>query len=128
MDIGRWLFLCYIGGAMSRELHNRLLKKVVNAPVNLYFDVTPVGKLLKYFTEDIGRTDRAFFWHINWCFDSIADCLIKISIACYFSKWMALVVTVNMILLYRVQTYTFNGKDEAQRLSSKFNGKKHKYL
>jgi len=82
----------------------------------------------KHFTEDIGRTDRAFFWHINWVFDSVADCILKISLACYFSPWMGLVVAINLFLLYRVQTYTFNGKDEASRLASKHQTKKYTFL
>ena len=98
---------------MSRNLHNKLLNRIMKAPVNLYFDVTPLGKLIKHFTEDIGRCDRAFFWHINWVFDSVADCLIKIFIAVYFSSWMGLVVATNMFLLYRVTNYAYAGKDEA---------------
>jgi hypothetical protein len=46
MDIGRWIVMVYIGGRMAKKLHRELLQKVMNAPVNLYFDVTPVGKLL----------------------------------------------------------------------------------
>jgi len=102
MDIGRWISLVYIGAGMSRQLHNRLLNRVLKAPVNLYFDITPIGKLLKHFTEDIGRCDRAFFWHINWVFDCVGDCAFKIGLACLFSPWMGLVVAVNMYLLYQV--------------------------
>jgi len=72
----------------------------MNAPVSLYFDVTPVGKLLSNFTSDIGRTDRAFFWHINWVFDSVADCILKIGFAVYFSPYMLIAVAINMYLLY----------------------------
>lgn len=92
--------MCYIGSNMSRTLHNRLLTKVLNAPINLYFDVTPLGKLLKNFTEDIGRTDRAFFHHIQWVFDRTADLILKIAIACYFSKYMLIVLSVNLYLTY----------------------------
>jgi len=38
---------------MARELHKILLARVVSAPVNLFFDVTPVGKLLDNFTRDM---------------------------------------------------------------------------
>ena len=72
----------------------------MNAPVSLYFDVTPVGKLLSNFTSDIGRTDRAFFWHINWVLDSVADCILKIGFAVYFSPYMLIAVAINMYMLY----------------------------
>ena len=102
LDVVRWLFMVWLGANMSRDLHNRLLNRVMKAPVNLYFDVTPLGKLTKHFTYDIGRCDRAFFWHINWVFESVTDCLIKICIAVYFSAWMGVVVVINMFMLYRV--------------------------
>jgi len=87
---------------MAKKLHATLLRKVMNAPVNLYFDITPTGKLLKNFTEDIGRTDRAFFWHINWVFDSVADCAFKIGLAIYFSPWMIIAVSLNLFLLWNL--------------------------
>jgi len=65
MAIGRWIIMCWIGGRMARELHKNLLARVVNAPVNLFFDVTPLAKLLKNFTSDIGCADRALFHYIN---------------------------------------------------------------
>lgn len=104
---------------MAKKLHRELLKKVMNAPVNLYFDVTPVGKLLSNFTSDIGRTDRAFFWHVNWVLDSVSDCIIKIGLAMYFSPYMLIPVTINLWLLYGLQDYTFNGKTECGRVMKK---------
>ena len=88
----------------------------MNAPVNLYFDVTPSSKLLKNFTEDIGRTDRAFFWHINWVFECIADLIFKIGIAIFFSPYMIIPVAVNMYMLYLLAEYTKNGKSETDRM------------
>ena len=91
-----------VGAKMSKTIHNSLLKKVLNAPVNLYFDITPVGKLLKYFTSDIGRIDRAFFWHIQWVGDTLADVLIKIGFACYFCPNISIFVVINFYILYRI--------------------------
>jgi len=43
---------------MAKKLHSELLERVIKAPVNLYFDITPLGKLIDNFTSDIGRADR----------------------------------------------------------------------
>jgi ABC-type multidrug transport system fused ATPase/permease subunit len=37
----------------TRRLHKEMIKKVMNAPINLYFDVTPVGRILNRFTKDL---------------------------------------------------------------------------
>lgn len=104
---------------MAKKLHSELLQKVMNAPVNLYFDVTPVGKLLGNFTSDIGRTDRAFFWHVNWVLDSVIDCIIKISIAVYFSPLMLIAVAINCFFLWQLHIFTKTGKEECARVAKK---------
>jgi ABC-type multidrug transport system fused ATPase/permease subunit len=65
-----------------------LLSKVTKAPVNLFFDVTPMGKLMSNFTSDINKTNSRFFDPVNWVFKSVFDVLIKIGFALYFSPFM----------------------------------------
>jgi ABC-type multidrug transport system fused ATPase/permease subunit len=81
--------------------------------------VTPVGKLLANFTEDIGRLDRTFFEHVVWLGDTLAELLLKIGLACYCSQYMGMFVAVNASILYRLSKYTMNGKSEANRVKSK---------
>jgi len=100
---------------MARELHKNLLARVVNAPVNLFFDVTPMSKLLDNFTSDIGKTDRRFFRSINWVLESVIDCLIKIGISLYFSPYMIIAVAVNLYFLCKLQNYSMAGKEECGR-------------
>jgi len=100
---------------MARELHKQLLARVVNAPVNLFFDVTPMGKLLDNFTQDIGRTGPNFFHPINWVLESVIGYLIKIGLALYFSPYMIIAVAVNIYFLRKLQNYSMAGKDECGR-------------
>jgi len=109
MSIGKWIFMCWIGGRMAREFHKNLLARVVNAPVNLFFDVTPMGKLLENFTIDLNRTGN-FFQPIWWVLESVIDCLIKIVLALYFSPYMIVALAVNLYFLYKLQNYTMAGK------------------
>ena len=41
----------------SRLLHEKILSKIVNAPINLYFDKVPSGIILNRFSGDIGKMD-----------------------------------------------------------------------
>ena len=90
--------------------------------------MTPVGKLLANFTEDIGRLDRAFFWHVVWLGDTLADVLLKIGLACYFSHYMGIFVAINAYILYRMTNYIMVGKSEANRVQSKINKKKNTFM
>jgi len=116
MAIGRWIFMFWIGGRMARELHKNLLAKVVNCPVNLFFDVTPLAKLLDNFTVDIGRVDRTLFRDINELMNSVIDCLVKIGISLYFSPFMIVAVVINLYFLRKIQKYTLTGRDGIGRI------------
>ena len=44
----------------SNSLHKKMVNSVLRAPINLYFDKTPTGKLLNRFSKDINKIDAEF--------------------------------------------------------------------
>lgn len=40
------------------SLHRRLLRGVLRAPVNTYYDVTPLGRILNRFSKDMDHVDQ----------------------------------------------------------------------
>lgn len=55
------VFMSIKGKQMGGDIHKSLLTKVMNAPINLFFDVTPVGKVFQRFSEDLHVMDGAIF-------------------------------------------------------------------
>ena len=52
------IFLVYISTTRkSSILHSKMISKIVEAPINLYFDKTPSGKILNRFSGDIDKID-----------------------------------------------------------------------
>ena len=41
----------------GKKLHNQMIERVLKAPVNLYFDVTPIGRILNKFSKDLNATE-----------------------------------------------------------------------
>ena len=37
----------------TKKLHEKMIFHVLRAPINLYFDITPIGRILNKFSEDI---------------------------------------------------------------------------
>jgi len=37
----------------DKKLHEHMVTKVCNAPINLYYDVTPIGRVLNKFSGDL---------------------------------------------------------------------------
>jgi len=104
---------------MASKLHSEILERVIKAPVNLYFDVTPLGRLIENFTKHIGSADRKFFATINSTMNLVAGLVLKISFAIYFSKYLGIALAINIYFLYRVFAYVSRGKSAAIKLFSK---------
>jgi ATP-binding cassette, subfamily C (CFTR/MRP), member 1 len=43
----------YFAIRADRKLHETMFEKVANAPINLYYDVTPIGRILNKFSGDL---------------------------------------------------------------------------
>jgi ABC-type multidrug transport system fused ATPase/permease subunit len=56
--LGRTLLVHYVAIKSCSTLHSRLLDGVLRAPVNKYFDVTPVGRILNRFSKDLDAVDQ----------------------------------------------------------------------
>lgn len=101
-----------MGARMGGKIHSELLNRVMNAPQNLFFDITPLGKLLSNFTSDMRRCGPDFYDHLNWVLEVSADFVIKISFALSYEPRMILPILVNIYMLYGLNNITMNGKNE----------------
>jgi ABC-type multidrug transport system fused ATPase/permease subunit len=61
----RIMFLVFATLRASKTLHNRLIEKVLSAPINLFFDVTPIGKILNRFSRDLEMLDESIVFSIG---------------------------------------------------------------
>ena len=67
---------------MGKKFHNGMINGVINAPVNTFFDVTPVGKIQHRFSGDLenieGWAPHLINWtmgHTFWSFSMLYVCL-----------------------------------------------------
>jgi N-acetylglutamate synthase/N-acetylornithine aminotransferase len=65
-DMACTFLTMYVGAQLSKDMFSNVLKKVMKAPVNLYFDITPIEKVIGFFTGDIDRCDRHFWGCLEW--------------------------------------------------------------
>lgn len=49
----------------ARNLHESMIAKIMNAPINLFFDVTPIGKILNRFSKDLD-TLESLGYYTSW--------------------------------------------------------------
>jgi ABC-type multidrug transport system fused ATPase/permease subunit len=62
-------FRCYnflIGGVRaSKKVHGVMVRSVFEAPLNRYFDTTPVGRILNRFSKDMNCLDESISWAVD---------------------------------------------------------------
>src|SRR5437016_891498 len=65
--------LCYVRASMvffqaiecSRQIHTNMFSRIIRAPVNLFFDRVPIGRLLNRFSKDLGAVDGQLVMAFN---------------------------------------------------------------
>lgn len=50
----------------GKLLHKQMIGRVLEAPVNLYFDVTPIGRILNKFSKDLNTAETQISWQIGF--------------------------------------------------------------
>ncbi|CAK4398566.1 unnamed protein product [Aphanomyces euteiches] len=115
---GRSVFILYLCVLCSRTLHAKLFKKVIQAPVNTFFDVTPVGRVLNRFSSDLDQVDSIlpFFGVLALQFGfQIAGVIV----VCAATSPYILIVYVPLVWLFqKIQVFYNRTSAELKRLES----------
>jgi len=61
-----------IGFLIDKKMFNQMLNKVMHAPINLFFDVTPSGVILNRFGRDIDVVGRSLPTVVKWLLRDIS--------------------------------------------------------
>ena len=128
LDIGRTFVTMFVGARLSKKMFDLALGKVMNAPVNLYFDITPMSKVTGYFTGDMNNCDSHLWRALQWLTRILVDSVSKISIAVYFSPPLAAMALLSSYVMHRLGEYTKIGKQEVQRVSTLMNTRMNTHI
>ena len=112
----RSYYFISIAISSSKSLHNKVMRAVLSAPVNLYFDVTPIGRILNRFSKDLDSIDSLlpdfFLQTLQNGFQ-----IVVVIIACIASSpWFIVVLIPMMILFYIIQRYFRCSSREMKRI------------
>lgn len=108
--------LIYAQVRASHAIHNSLINKVFGAPINLFFDVTTIGKILNRFSSDLSVIDEQVFMDIGTtliCFYCAMTSLVVASIAV---PWMLVLVVGYLAVCIWLFAYAIPGFKDGWRL------------
>ena len=90
------------GWRASRQLHREMLHKVVNAPINLYFDVTPIGRILNRFSKDLSVIETQLLWPLGGFLAMIYQAAAVIIVATIVVKWVLVLLPFLIYLVVKL--------------------------
>lgn len=109
-----WIF-CSIEA--SRKLHDRMAYAIFRSPM-VFFETTPIGRILNRFSSDIYRVDEVIARTFNMLFVNTARAFFTLGVIA-FSTPIFLVLVVPLGIIYLVyQKYYLRTSRELKRLDS----------
>lgn len=102
----------------AKILHAEMIDKIVLAPVNLYFDITPVGRVLNKFSKDLNAIETQQGWLIGMILSMVYLLMQVFAVAIYAVPWIAVVVPVVAMISYVLVRAVTNALRETVRLTN----------
>lgn len=112
------LILIWFSLSVSVYVFREMLAKVCNAPVNLYFDVTPTGLILNRFSKDINMLDTTIPFSIRAQIMNYLIVISTIGITAYNVIWILLTVPFLLGILFWMMKIFASTLKESSRMES----------
>jgi ABC-type multidrug transport system fused ATPase/permease subunit len=113
----RSMFVTCMTYTAGKKIHREMLQHVLNAPINLFFDVTPTGLIVNRFSKDIS-TIEGIFMTIMWI-HVCAYQVISIIVVIILANWYLLLIFPFMLYyLVKIYKFTIGSYCELNRLNS----------
>ena len=82
----------------NRKMHEEMIDRVFNAPVNTYFDATSTTRISKRFTRDLVSAETGMVWFITRFFDSFQPLIASFVFAAIECWQISLIFPALMII------------------------------
>lgn len=112
----------------GRRVHEEMIERVLHAPVNLYFDVTPIGRILNKFSKDLNGLETQIGWYMSATLSNLFMLVQVIAVAIAAVKWIGLILPFVLIVSCCYVMKATKANTETQRLFSTTNSPILSYL
>ena len=95
-----------------------MLAKVLRAPINLFYDVTPIGKILNRFSKDLQVMDQQLCFIIGSFLACFYQAIAAVVVAVYVVPYIIVVVGIMLFASIFVFKMVIKGYKECYRLDA----------
>ncbi|XP_063347090.1 ATP-binding cassette sub-family C member 2-like isoform X2 [Pelmatolapia mariae] len=101
----------------SRILHSRLLNNILRVPM-VFFDTTPIGRVINRFAKDIFTIDEAIPASLRSCLLCLMSVLGTVFVICLATPFFAIVIIPLALIYFFVQRFYIATSRQLRRLDS----------
>ena len=101
----------------NRKMHNKLLVKLMKAPINLFHDLVPRGQIMNRLSKDLDNSLK-FFWAFNSTIRLFFQLLSCILICICFNMYSLLLFPVIVFAQFSIAKFYLSGGKELNRLEA----------
>eukprot|EP01038_Epipyxis_sp_PR26KG_P010939 gene10939-14688_t len=113
---GLWFIKCCVSSSLA--LHHQMLQSVLSAPINLFFDITPLGRIINRFSKDLDNVDSILPDIYLQTIQNIFVILGIIGICLVSSAYLVVLFIPIAIIFYFIYSYYIKSSRELKRLDS----------
>lgn len=101
-----------------KKLHEDMIRVVLNAPINLYFDTTPVGRILNRFSKNLQDIETSLPYTVGTAYTAVYICLSIIVLSIVVVPWVGLLYPVLIFMMVCLYKLSIAGTKEVARVES----------
>jgi len=94
----RQIFFRRAKKSLGKDVHRVTLRRVLLAPVNTFFDVTPMGKIMNIFMGGLGVFEHQVLEAPNRMFEMLSHVIVVLSMMFAIGNWFILVPLFSLMI------------------------------
>ena len=108
-----WSFL-----TVAQKIHNKYIAIVLQAPINLFFDVTPVGKILNRFSKDLSVIDEDMCFSIGSFLSLTFMGFGSLIVSCVSVPWSTVLVLISLFIAIKLFVFCMPAYRDSYRIEA----------
>lgn len=85
-----------------------MINNILKAPLNLYFDTTPLGRILNKFSKDLNQLETDFGYNIGNVYVMFFSLMYSVIISIFSLMWLGLLIPfillIGLLILKKAKT------------------------
>ncbi len=98
-----------------------MIQTFSKAPINLFFDCTPIGRILNKFSRDLSTLETEQYWQTRGIVDHIYDMSSTFIVGIIAFPWIGIGIPFFILFAHLILSYSTRALRETTRLTATSN-------